>query len=85
MIHLTSPHLTSSDLISSQLSAPCLVAATANLVVCCEATQLAAAATNRNALSSDELRSAEMRTDEVRRVIRTLPEVLKYSTHFPSR
>ena len=37
-----------------------LVAATANCVVRCEATQLAVAVTNRSALSSDKMRSDEI-------------------------
>jgi len=35
-------------------------------VVCCEATQLAAAATNHSALSSDEMSSADVKSDEAR-------------------
>ena len=55
--------LISSDLISSALRALWLVAATANSVVRCEATQLVVAAANHSALSSDEMRSDEMRWD----------------------
>jgi len=42
-----------------------LVAATANWVVHCEATQFAVGATNRSILSSDKMRSVEVRSDEV--------------------
>jgi len=45
--HLTSSYRISTDLVLSELSAQRLVAATANWVVRCEATQFAAAATNR--------------------------------------
>jgi len=65
--YLTSPDLISTDVISSEQSASWLVAATENWVVRCVATQFAAvAATNRSALSSDEMRSVDMKSDEVR-------------------
>jgi len=51
--HLTSPDLISAYIILSEL----------NL---CEATQFAVAAINHSALSSDEMRSVVMRSDEVR-------------------
>ena len=49
-------HLTSSNLISTECAQPRR----------CEATQFAAAATSRSALSSDEMKSVDMRSDEVR-------------------
>jgi len=64
IIHLTAPHLISTNLIH-----PILVEATANCgVVRCEAIQFAVAATNHvNAFSSNQMRSGEMRSDEMRR------------------
>ena len=60
--HLSSSHLTSADLVSSEPSVLRTTAVTANWVVRCEATRFAAAATiHSNALTSDEMRSVEVR------------------------
>jgi len=64
---ILSSHVSSSGLVSSKLCA--LVAATANWVVHCKVTQFAMATTNHSTLSSDEVKSAGMRSW----VIRTLP------------
>ena len=62
---LTSPDRISTDLISSELSALLLVAATANWVASQRTNQFSVAATNQSALSSDETRSVETRSNGV--------------------
>ena len=63
---LISTDLISSDLISSDPSALWVVAVAENLVARCEATQFAVAVTNHSAHGSDETRSVETRSDEMR-------------------
>jgi len=59
--HLTSSDLVSTDLVSSEVSVLWLVAATAIRVSSRRTTQFAVAATNHSVLSSDDMRSAEIR------------------------
>jgi len=59
------PILITTNLISSELSAPWLAAATANWVASQHKIQFVVIATNHGALGSDEMKSDEMRLGEI--------------------